>query len=222
MRQPRPRHRGPLRTPASPACRAAHGAAGLCPLPPGPAITKREETSFDLRHCLFSTKGEGEKRNPFSINTLQVHSSNQAEAAVKNSSASPGLVPRVRGALAAGGQAQGRHGGACGAEPGWAPGAPAWDGRTQGTRRTRGTSSAWGWTRCGAASLCGAWLDTRSPARGGAGCRGDPALSFGKQRPVPGWETWRCQPQRAAARPRSAVRSPGIRTLKHPEDPAAR
>lgn len=77
---------------------------GCLPLPrgaPGPrapshppsrvAITKRKETSFDLWHCLLSTKGEGKKRNPFSINTLQVHSSNQAEAAVKNSSALLGL-----------------------------------------------------------------------------------------------------------------------------------
>lgn len=60
-------------------------------LPPSAAITKREETSFDLWRCLLSTKGEGKKRNPFSINTLQVHSSNQAEAAVKNSSALLGL-----------------------------------------------------------------------------------------------------------------------------------
>lgn len=70
------------------------GAPGL-PAPSHPpsrvAITKCKETSFDLWHCLLSTKGEGKKRNPFSINTLQVHSSNQAEEAVKNSSALLGL-----------------------------------------------------------------------------------------------------------------------------------
>lgn len=38
--------------------------ARLCALPPSPAITKRKETSFDLRRCLFSTKREGKKETP--------------------------------------------------------------------------------------------------------------------------------------------------------------
>ena len=70
------------------------------------------------------------------------------------------MCSRGAGSRRAGaGQARGAAVHGHGAELGWARRAPAWDGWTQGTRCTCGTSSAWGWARCGAPSLCGAWLE---------------------------------------------------------------
>lgn len=112
--EPRPHRCSPLRMGASPTCRAAPRScwpllASVCSVPAPPSQNAKRQAL--ISSAASSAQREKEKRNPFSINTLQVHSSNQAEAAVKNSSASLGLVPCVRGALAAGEQAWGRNGG---------------------------------------------------------------------------------------------------------------
>lgn len=117
--------RGPERPPLHRTSRGATGPARSLPAPSPNA--KRQAL---ISSAASSAQREGKKRNPFSINTFQVHSSNQAEAAVKNSSGSVGLVPRVP---AAGGQSGAGMGVMCGTDGHGAPG-------------------------YGAPNLCGTWL----------------------------------------------------------------
>lgn len=65
--------------------RAARGAAGPARSLPAPSPNAKRQAL--ISSAASSAQREAKKRNPFSINTFQVHSSNQAEAAVKNSSA---------------------------------------------------------------------------------------------------------------------------------------
>lgn len=142
-------------------------------LPPSAAITKREETSFDLWRCLLSTKGEGKKRNPFSINTLQVHSSNQAEEAVKNSSALLGLGTSCsEGAGSRQPVLQGHSG--TGREQ-----------RRGAGQAVLGTGGSYvGMDRQGAPAVHGAGQGVGCPTYVGPGCRGTGPVVYGAQGPI--------------------------------------
>lgn len=143
-------------------------------LPPSAAITKREETSFDLWRCLLSTKGEGKKRNPFSINTLQVHSSNQAEEAVKNSSALLGLGTSCsEGAGSRQPLLQGHSG--TGREQ-----------RRGAGQAVLGTGGSYvGMDRQGAPAVHGAGQGVGCPTYVGPGCSGTGPVVYGAQGPIP-------------------------------------